>query len=337
MHGGRLHRHLQLRQCQRLQRHHDGPGDRQCAADGDHQVQRSVLRHGHGLGDPRPAKPAALTAPLRRGLSINATTGQINLGASTAGAYTVTYSFGNASGCNGTTTAPVTVNALPTATISYSGPFCATGTASATQTGQTGGTYSAAPAGLSINATTGQINLGASTAGAYTVTYSFGNASGCNGTTTAPVTVNALPTATISYSGPFCATGTASATQTGQTGGTYSAAPAGLSINATTGQINLGASTAGAYTVTYSFGNASGCNGTTTAPVTVNALPTAYSVTGGGTYCPSASGIAVGLSGSQKGVSYQLQLNGANVGSPVAGTGMAHPHSATRLPQGSPQ
>ncbi len=123
----------------------------------------------------------------------------------------------------------MTVNALPTATISYSGPFCATGMASATQTGQTGGTYSAAlRRSLSINATTGQINpRGQHAAGAtYTVTYSFGNASGCNGTTTAPVTVNALPTATISYSGPFCATGTASATQTGQTGGTYSAAPA---------------------------------------------------------------------------------------------------------------
>src|SRR5947207_29887 len=177
------------------------------------------------------------------GLSINSTTGQINLGTSSAGTYTVTYSFTDANSCNNTTTASVTVRALPTATISYTGsPFCATGTASVIQTGQTGGTYSASPAGLSINSTSGQINLGASSAGTYTVTYSFTDGT-CNNTTTASVTVNALPTASISYSGgPFCATGTKSVTRTGQAGGSYSATPAGLSIDSTTGQINLGAS-----------------------------------------------------------------------------------------------
>ena len=39
-----------------------------------------------------------------------------------------------------------------------------------------------------------------------------------------------LPTATIAYSGsPYCATGTATVTQTGTAGGTYTA-PAGVSI-----------------------------------------------------------------------------------------------------------
>src|SRR5207248_735853 len=142
------------------------------------------------------------------GLSINSTTGQINLGTSSAGSYTVSYSCTDADSCNNTTTASVTVRALPTATISYTGsPFCATGTASVTQTGQTGGSYSASPAGLSINSTSGQINLGTSSAGTYTVTYSFTDANSCNNTTTASVTVRALPTATISYTGsPFCAT-----------------------------------------------------------------------------------------------------------------------------------
>src|SRR5213592_2647487 len=225
------------------------------------------------------------------GLSINSTTGQINLGTSSAGTYTVTYSFMDANSCNNTTTASVTVRALPTATISYTGsPFCATGTASVTQTGQTGGSYSAAPAGLSINSTTGQINLGTSSAGTYTVTYSFMDANSCNNTTTASVTVRALPTATISYTGsPFCATGTASVTQTGQTGGSYSAAPAGLSINSTTGQINLGTSSAGTYTVTYSFTDANSCNNTTTASVTVRALPTATISYTGSPFCATGT------------------------------------------------
>jgi len=74
---------------------------------------------------------------------------------------------------------------------------------------------------LVINAATGAIDLVASTAGTYTVTYSFGNGT-CNNTTTTSVTINALPTATIAYTGsPYCATGTATVTQTGQGGGTY--------------------------------------------------------------------------------------------------------------------
>jgi hypothetical protein len=51
--------------------------------------------------------------------------------------------------------------------------------------------------------------------------------------------------------------------------------------------------------------------------------PTAYSVTGGGSYCSGGSGVAVGLANSEIGVNYQLQVGAANTGSPVAGTGAA--------------
>ncbi|MEO5569886.1 MAG: HYR domain-containing protein [Bacteroidia bacterium] len=50
---------------------------------------------------------------------------------------------------------------------------------------------------------------------------------------------------------------------------------------------------------------------------------TAYSVTGGGSYCSGGSGVAVGLSNSQLGFSYQLKVGGVSTGSPVAGTGSA--------------
>jgi hypothetical protein len=189
-----------------------------------------------------------------------------------AGTYTVTLTETDISTtCESVVTVEVTVLDPPTATISYSGsPYCATGTATVTQTGQGGGTYSST-AGLVINATTGEIDLAASTPATYTVTYSFTNGT-CSDITTASVTINALPTATISYSGsPYCATGTATVTQTGQGGGTYSST-AGLVINATTGDIDLAASTPGTYTVTYSFTNGT-CPNTTTAGVTINPLP----------------------------------------------------------------
>jgi len=57
--------------------------------------------------------------------------------------------------------------------------------------------------------------------------------------------------------------------------------------------------------------------------ITETPLPQAFDVSGGGAYCSGANptGVAVILSNSQAGVSYQLQRNGTNVGSPVTGTG----------------
>ncbi|MBK8608451.1 MAG: hypothetical protein IPL84_00420 [Chitinophagaceae bacterium] len=56
-----------------------------------------------------------------------------------------------------------------------------------------------------------------------------------------------MPTATISYAGnPFCQNAvpnTVNVTRTGNAGGTYSAAPAGLSISPTTGTVTPGTST----------------------------------------------------------------------------------------------
>ena len=202
------------------------------------------------------------------GLVINSVTGTINLATSTAGSHTVTYTFTNGT-CIGTATAAVIIAAIPTATISYAGsPYCKFGTAIVTLTGQAGGTYSST-AGLSLNSSTGAINLVASTVGTYVVTYTFSNG-GCTRTTTAVISVVDPPAATISYAGsPYCPTGFATVTRTGTAAGVYTATPAGLAINATTGQINLATSVRGTYTVIYTFSNRF-CSNTTTTSVTVN-------------------------------------------------------------------
>ncbi|WP_139225584.1 beta strand repeat-containing protein, partial [Flavobacterium succinicans] len=57
--------------------------------------------------------------------------------------------------------------------------------------------------------------------------------------------------------------------------------------------------------------------------ITVNPLPSIYSVTGGGAYCSGGGGVAVGLANSQSGINYQLQIGGVNDGAAVAGTGSA--------------
>ena len=57
------------------------------------------------------------------------------------------------------------------------------------------------------------------------------------------------------------------------------------------------------------------------ATVSVNPLPSAFTVTGGGSYCADASGVNIGLSGSQKGMRYQLYKTGVLSGSAKNGTG----------------
>ncbi len=57
--------------------------------------------------------------------------------------------------------------------------------------------------------------------------------------------------------------------------------------------------------------------------VTVNPLPTVFTVTGGGEYCSGGIGLPVELNGSELGVDYQLLLDGTDDGTPVSGTGSA--------------
>jgi hypothetical protein len=59
------------------------------------------------------------------------------------------------------------------------------------------------------------------------------------------------------------------------------------------------------------------------ATFTVCSPPTAFNMTGGGTYCSGGSGVPVDLTGSETGITYQLKVDGVNTGSTVSGTGSA--------------
>ncbi len=53
---------------------------------------------------------------------------------------------------------------------------------------------------------------------------------------------------------------------------------------------------------------------------TTSPIPAVFAMTGGGSYCTGGAGVAVGLSNSETGVTYQLKNGAADVGSPVSGT-----------------
>ena len=256
------------------------------------------------------------------GLSINATTGTINLATSTAGIYTVTNTIASAGGCAPVVaTALVTVSTLPIATFIYdSATYCKTG-ANPILTftgGGTAGVFSSTT-GLVLNPTTGAINLSTSTTGNYVITNTIAAASGCEVVTaTFAITITAPPVATFSYTAsPYCKTGTnpSPTFSVGGVAGVFTSTT-GLSINATTGIINLAASTAGTYTVTNTIASAGGCAtvvATTQVTVTAAAQATisytdafycynnsgsqAVILTGttGGTYSASPSGLSISM------------------------------------------
>ena len=112
-----------------------------------------------------------------------------------------------------------------------------------------GGTFAATPSGLTINASTGEVTPSTSTPQAYTISYTVSGV-----TSQFALTVNAVQQSTFSYSSSsFQQIGTATPTLAAGTtaGGTFTA-DTGVSINASTGVIDLAASTIGGpYTITY--------------------------------------------------------------------------------------
>ncbi|MFN3380086.1 MAG: T9SS type A sorting domain-containing protein, partial [Runella zeae] len=99
----------------------------------------------------------------------------------------------------------------------------------------------------------------------------------------------------------------------------------GNTVAGTGNALSFGNQTAaGTYTVVATNASTSCTNDmSSSASVTVNDLPTAYNVGGGGSFCQGGTGVEITLSGSQSGVNYQLKRDNANVGNTVAGTGNA--------------
>ncbi len=273
------------------------------------------------------------------GLSINTSSGEVDLAASTPGTYMVSNDIAAAGGCaaaNASTS--IEIVAVDDPTFAYgSSTYCLSGTDPTPTITTSGGSFASTPAGLTLNGTTGEITLASSAANTYDVTYITGGA--CPDNSTVQVTVTTSPTAGFSYAGtPYCE-GSGAATVTfdpGASAGTFAAVPSttDLVINATTGEVDLNTSVPGTYTVENDIPAAGGCvaaNETTTITITAQDDPTfdyggatsfcenetnpvaTISGTAGGTFTSTPAGIAVDgstgeidISTSTAGASYDI-------------------------------
>ena len=129
------------------------------------------------------------------------------------------------------------------------------------------------------------------------------------------INVSGIP---ITYPGsPYCnSTGNPQPVViNGPSGGTFSASPAGLALNAVTGDITPSASLPGAYTITYFYPGCGGLTSTNTVEI-IEVLPVSVSITANpNPFCPGAAVTftATPVNGGENPV-YQWKLNGINAG-----------------------
>ncbi len=280
------------------------------------------------------------TAPV--GTSVAGSGTLLDFGPQTiAGTYTVV-ATNTTTGCSSNMTGAVSIsiNPLPTTfTVVGGGSYCPGSTG--VHVGLSGSTvgvkyqlYNGGPVGSVVTGTGSPIDFGLQTAtGSYTV-IATNPSTGCtnNMIGSATVAVNPAPVVfNVTGGGGYCSGGIGVVVGlSGSVSGNsyqlyYAGTPFGSPLAGTGLSLNFGLQTvAGTYTI-IATNTSTSCtsNMAGSAVVTVNSLPNAYTVTGGGNYCPGGAGVPVGLSNSDAGVSYQLYKGAVPSGGPVTGTGGA--------------
>ena len=200
--------------------------------------------------------------------STSSTSSIITVAPSVTTIYSVTGTGTN--GCSVLATKVVTVNSLPTLTISGPNSICIGNTASLSITGAS--SYS-----WSNSSTSSNIAVSPTVTSSYSVLGT--DANGCSVLATKVVTVNALPTLTISGPNSICIGNTASLSISGAS--SYS-----WSTSSTSTNIAVSPTVTSSYSVLGT--DANGCSNIASKSVTVNALPS-LTITGSSATCLGGS------------------------------------------------
>jgi len=182
-----------------------------------------------------------------------------------AGTHNITYVYTDGNSCTDSASNTVTVNPLPVMTIAPLSDICVNASPLSLSVGTpTGGTYS----GTGVSANTFDPSIAG--VGTHSITYTYSDANSCADSVSVSITVNPLPTISLTPNLTICNGETATLTVTSIPNATFI-----WSTSETTETIYVSPSTTTTYTVTAT--DANNC-GTISAQVVVavNPLPTAY-------------------------------------------------------------
>jgi len=220
----------------------------------------------------------------------------------TVGSQSISVNYTNGNGCTAAapTVKPVTIYALPTPTIAGLSVVCAgtTSVAYSTEPGMTGYVWTISSGGtITSGIGTNNVLVTWNTAGAQSISVNYTNANGCTALTPTVfnVTVNPLPTPTITGPNSVCvnSTGHVYTTEAGMTNYSWTVSAGGtITSGSTSNAITVTWSTTGAKTVSVNYYNANNCTAATPTVynVTVNPLPVP-TITGLSTVCKGTTGV----------------------------------------------
>ena len=270
------------------------------------------------------------------GLTLNPSTGLITLSSSSPGSYAMTYTTNGT--CPNTSTLNLTIGDNPSVNAISSQTKCfGTNFDPVTFTGSSGTTFDWTNNKTSIGlAVSGSGNLASfsgtgvsagltTLAATITVTPRIGS---CTGTPKSFVlTLNYSDNVAIAYSDNSYCAADANPTPviTGTTGGIFSATPSGLSINSSTGLINILASTQGNYSVMYRTTGV--CADTAIIPIGVSFSPSVNNILGQ-TVCAGTSFTKTTFTGSVGSV-FDWSNSTTSIGLTASGSGNINSFTST--------
>ena len=229
----------------------------------------------------------------------------------------ITYTVTDANNCSNSCTFQITANSLPQVGCTGNQVLCSAELPldlSALGASPGGGVFS----GTGVNGT----DFNAPGGNTYMVSYTMTDLNNCTNTCTFNVQVKTTPACTISndmdMACPF-STNNHYEAPAGMDSYIWSVIGNGAPTTPLNGQaIDVTAGASGSYTVALTVYK-NGCSATCSKMIHIDV--SAFSITGAA-YCTGDPGPVIGLSGSDMGVSYQLQTGGgSNLGAPVTGTG----------------